>query len=102
MKANTPKTNKQKIINNYIEMRKAAFEEVSIDMTRQTVCILLGALMMEGSYTDEQLVQMYDKFVRFINTPEIMGKTMCSNEVTDYVVKRLGLDLSRINPKVSD
>jgi hypothetical protein len=102
MKANTPKTNKRKIINNYIELRNAAFEEVSVDMVRQTVCILLGALMIEGSYTDEQLVQMYDKFVRFINTPEIMGRPICSDEITDYVVKRLGLDLSRINPKVGD
>ena len=101
MRANH-KAQKQKFINSYIDMRNEAFKEVSIDMVRQTVCILLGALMMEGSYTDEQLVQMYDKFVRFINTPEIMGKTMCSDEVTDYVVKRLGLDLSRINPKVSD
>jgi hypothetical protein len=49
MKANTAKTNKRKIINNYIEMRNEAFKEVSVDMVRQTVCILLGALMMEGS-----------------------------------------------------
>jgi hypothetical protein len=49
MKANTAKTNKQKIINNYIEMRNEAFKEVSVDVLKQTVAIVLGALHHEGS-----------------------------------------------------
>ena len=101
MKANL-KSQKQKIVNNYMELRKAAFEEVSVDMLRQTVAIVLGALRVEGSYSDDELREMYEKIVHFINTPEIMGHKMCSDEITDVVVKQLGIDLDRLTPKVGE
>lgn len=100
MKSNSIKANKNKIINDYVSLRNAAFEEVAIDMTQQTICILLGALMIEGSYTDDELRDMYETFVHFINTETIMGRQVCSDEITDTVVKRLGIDIQRIKPRI--
>ena len=101
MKANH-KAQKQKIINSYIEMRNEAFKEVSVDVMRQTIAIVLGALRFEGSYTDDQLLEMYEQIVHFVNTPEILGCKMCSTEITDAVIKALNIDLDRIQPKVGE
>lgn len=101
MRANH-KAQKQKIINSYVDMRNEAFKEVSVDVLKQTVAIVLGALRVEGSYTDDQLREMYEQIVHFVNTPEIMGHQMCSTEITDVVVKTLGIDLDRLTPKVGD
>ena len=102
MKANSNRYQKEKIINNYIQLKQEAMNEVAVDMTRQSAAIFLGALMIEGSYSDDELRRMYASFVRLINTGEFMGKPVRSDEITDSVVKRLNIDLNQINPQIGE
>lgn len=100
--AYTPKLNKRDIADYYVQLRNEAFKECAIDMTKQTCCIMLEALRISGKYTDDELRDMYEEFVRWINTDKIMGKPMRSDQVTDHIVQQLGIDLERINPRIGD
>lgn len=97
------KANKQKIINDYVELRNEAFRETSVDVMRQTVAIMLYALSRdEHGYSDTELLQMYEQFVSIINLPTINGTKIRSDDVTNYIVNQLGIDLDRINPGIGD
>ena len=96
------KSQKQKILNQYSDLRKEAMNEIAVDMVRQTIAILLGSLRLQGTYTDDELRDMYNTFANIINLSEAFGKTICSDEFTDKVVKDLGIDLNKIQPKVGE
>jgi hypothetical protein len=93
---------KKDIINNYIDLRNEAHKEVSIDITRQTIAILLASMRINGRYDDDTLRSIFEDFVKLINTGEIMGTPLRSDEVTDTITRILGIDLERINPKVME
>ena len=96
------KSQKRKILNQYSDLRKEAMNEIAVDMVRQTTAILLGSLRLQGTYTDDELRDMYNTFVSIINLGEALGKPVCSDEFTDKVVKDLGIDLDRIQPKIGE
>lgn len=102
MKAYSNKTQKQKIFNGYTQLRKAAMEEIAVDMVKQTVAIMLAGLKLSGKYSDDELRNMYEDFIRIINLKEVFGKNVCSDEVTEKIVKDLGIDLDRIQPRVGE
>jgi hypothetical protein len=93
---------KKDIINDYIDLRNEAHKEVSIDITRQTIAILLASMRINGRYDDDTLRSIFEDFVKLINTGEIMGTPLRSDEVTDTITRILGIDLERINPKVME
>lgn len=92
---------KKDIINDYIDLRNEAHKEVSIDITRQTIAILLASMRING-YDDDTLRSIFEDFVKLINTGEIMGTPLRSDKVTDTITRILGIDLERINPKVME
>jgi len=97
------KAQKQKIINEYVELRKEAFREVSVDVMRQTIAILLYSLSRsEQGYSDDDLRRMYKEFVNIINFPIIDGKQIRSDDVTSSIVKQLDIDLDEINPGIGE
>lgn len=100
MKAGSKRSQTQKVINTYDDLRQEAMNEIAIDITRQTVAILIASMKINGEFTDEQLVKIYNNFVSLINTSEMMGTTLRSDEVSESVEKMLGIDLERINPRV--
>ena len=100
MRAGSKRSQTQKVINTYDDLRQEAMNEIAIDITRQTVAILLASMKINGDFTDDQLVKIYNNFVSLINTSEMMGTTLRSDEVSESVEKMLGIDLERINPKV--
>ena len=100
MKAGSKRSQTQKVINTYDDLRQEAMNEIAIDITRQTVAILLASMKINGDFTVDQLRKIYDNFVSLINTSEMMGTTLRSDEVSESVEKMLGIDLERINPKV--
>lgn len=93
---------KRDIINNYVDLRNEAHKEVSIDITRQTIAILLASMRINGRYDDDTLRSIFEDFVKLINTGEIMGTPLRSDEVTDTITRILGIDLERINPKIME
>lgn len=99
MKAGSKRSRTQKVINTYDDLRQEAMNEIAIDITRQTVAILIASMKINGS-SDEELKKIYENFVSLINTSEMMGTTLRSDEVSESVEKMLGIDLERINPKV--
>jgi hypothetical protein len=104
MKSNFNKGLKKKeIIDGYVQLRQAAMNEVSVDMVRQTVALLLYSLRIsERGYSDDQLREMYRNFVAVINFPEYMGKRLRSDDITDFITKELGIDLEEINPEIGE
>ena len=99
MRAGSKRSQTQKVINTYDDLRQEAMNEIAIDITRQTVAILIASMKING-YSDEELKKIYENFVSLINTSEMMGTTLRSDEVSESVEKMLGIDLERINPKV--
>lgn len=94
------KSQKQKIINSYMDLRQAALEEVSIDIMRQTVAIMIYSLRLTGKYTDNELKEIFNHFTNIINLGEVMGKPLRTDEVTEYIIKELNLDIDSIQPKI--
>ena len=104
MKSNFNKGIKKKeLIDGYVQLRQAAMHEVGVDMVRQTVAILLYSLRIsERGYSDDQLREMYKNFVAVMNFPEVMGKRLRSDEITEFITKELGIDLEEINPEIGE
>lgn len=99
---NSMKGQKKKIVNSYVQLRQEAFNESAIDITRQTVVLMIGALRLTGNYTDDQLRDMFDSFVTLINRGDVFGKPLRSDEMVDYIQKELGIDMYQIKPKIGD
>lgn len=104
MKSNFNKGIKKKeIIDEYLKLKQSALKDVGVDMVRQTIALLLYSLRIsERGYTDDELRDMYKDFVSVMNFPEVMGKRLRSDEVTDYISKELGIDLNEINPEIGE
>jgi hypothetical protein len=98
------KSIKREIINNYVELRNEAIKEVSIDVMRQTVAIMLyGLSISEKGYSDDELREMFNSFVNIIKMDAtINGERLRSDEITDLITNRLGIDLNEINPELGE
>ena len=94
---------KKEIIDEYLKLKQSALKDVGVDMVRQTIALLLYSLRIsERGYTDDELRDMYKDFVSVMNFPEVMGKRLRSDDVTDYITKELGIDLNEINPEIGE
>lgn len=89
---------RNEVVKEYGRLREEALKEIGVDVMRQTAAIFLYSLKLSGKYSDDELGKMYDDFCRFVNTREILGKIVRTNETTDYAEKVLGLDLDKIQP----
>lgn len=98
------KSIKREIINSYMELKNEAIKEVSIDVMRQTVAIMLyGLSISEKDYSDDELREMFNSFVNIIKmNATINGERLRSDKITDIIADRLGIDLNEINPELGE
>jgi len=71
---------------------------------RQTVAIMLyGLSISEKEYSDDELREMFNSFVNIIKMDAtINGERLRSDEITDLITNRLGIDLNEINPELGE
>lgn len=80
------------------DLKQEALNEVGVDMVRQTASLMLWTMHISG-YNDDELIKIFDQFVSLINTKEILGKELKSNELSSFYAKKLGIDLTRVCPR---
>lgn len=101
MRVLSKRTQKELLLNHYNDLCEIAAKDVSTDIMKQTVCLLLYAMSLheDNKYSDDELREIYDKFVEVIHWPEgiVFGKSVRSYEVQDMMKERLGIDLDRID-----
>ena len=83
------------------DFKQEELNEVGVDMVRQTASLMLWTMHISG-YSDDELIKIFNQFVSLINTKEILGKELKSNELSSFYAKKLGIDLTRVCPRTSN
>ena len=103
MRVMSPRTQKQILLDHYNDLREKAMEEVSVEIMQQTVCLMLYTMSLDenNKYPDDELRKIYNDFVALMHLKPgfAFGKSLKSNEITEYMRDKLGIDLNQIDTK---
>lgn len=84
----------------YNEEKYKMFKELSTDIVRQTIAMILYGMKLRGADADE-IHKIFDGAVCALEMPEhFLGKTITCQGCMEFISKNYGIDFERIAPNI--
>lgn len=84
----------------YYENKYQMFTELSTDIVRQTIAMILYGMKLRGADADE-IHKIFDGAVCVLEMPEhFLGKTITCQGCMEFISKNYGIDFNRIAPNI--
>ena len=84
----------------YYENKYQMFTELSTDIVRQTIAMILYGMKLRGA-DEETIHEIFDGAVCALEMPEhFLGKTITCQDCMEFVEKTYGIDFTRIAPNI--